>query len=378
MKFSPFKSCLFPLLSVFLFTLGSSYFTTFITLFLLQKGHGQTEIGWVHSAYYIGVLLGALLIEKPIRQLGHKWAYTLFAGVGALSLLAHALTSNLIYWGILRFVFGFCIAGFYVIIESLLLSNSQISTRGKVLSFFMVVLYASQMVSHEILCFLDIKTYQPFVFAALLCSLSIFFIFRLTSPSPEMEKPKTGNFMKIYNASPFGFIGCLVSGFIISIVYSLMPSYAACSGFNSSHFMQVVIGGGCLLQFPFGYLSDRFNRSTVQLATALLTAIAALIILLFPSEKTLLYFATFFLGGGSFALYTISVSNVCDHLKSADLTNGNAILLFAYGVGSVLGPFVTAHLMDTISMLSLYFSIAGAAGLVTCVGLFTKKRESSF
>jgi len=359
-----------PLLSIILLTLGSSFFTTFVSITMDSEGSSQFVIGCIHSAFYAGMLIGALSLEPFIRSLGHIRAYTVFASIISLTILSQSFNTAPFFWMLMRFIFGFCMTGIYIVIESWLLANATLNTRASVLSLYMIVLYATQTISHELLNFMTLNTLIPFVCAALLCSLSSIPLAMTAMPAPEIEKPQTKNLKAIWSASPYGFIGCIFSGFILSAIFSFVPNFAEYYHFPVSTLMQMTIAGGCLLQWPIARLSDHFPRHLVLLGVSLIIAFSAMCILVFYSQKNLVYLFSFILGGCSFSLYTVSIATVCDNLKTTQMVNANAVLLFAYGLGSVLGPVIASLFMDWISIRSLYGYITLVTVLLILVGLF--------
>jgi len=58
--------------------------------------------------------------------------------------------------------------------------------------------------------------------------------------------------MAIFRVAPFGALGCLASGFIMSTIFSCVPNFANYYHFSVAKIMQVTILGGCLLQLPVG------------------------------------------------------------------------------------------------------------------------------
>ena len=81
-------------------------------------------------------------------------------------------------------------------------------------------------------------------------------------------------------------------------------------------------------------------------------------------EHTLLYIASFLLGGFIFTLYPLSISQLCDQLKADDIVAGTQGLLLIYSVGATIGPLVATVFMHAIFFpygLLLYFCVLGLA-----------------
>ena len=362
-----------PLICIFIFTLGSSYFTSFQSIQLAMDDASQLQIGILQSAFYIGIMLGALYMEPFIRKLGHIKSYALFCFLASSTFLFQGLFPSLALWIGMRFIFGLAISGIYVVIESWLLANSEHAIRGTILSIYMIVLYATQTASHELLNILELNSFAPYLTSTLVCFLSIVPLAFGTLSAPKIESRETPKkFKEIFNLSPLGFMSCLFSGLFLSVIFGFIPVFAYEYGYAVSTLMQITIGGGCLLQWPHTKLSDIYGRSTLIFAASIFTTLSSLAILLFPTHAFMVYPAAFILGGSSFSLYTLGILRVCDTLKAADMVQGNAILLFAYGIGSVLGPLAASFVMDwsTILNLFLYFTLCGA--FLILIGIYSQ------
>ncbi len=108
---------------------------------------------------------------------------------------------------------------------------------------------------------------------------------------------------QLFRLSPLGVLGGLSSGIIIGVVYGLMPIYIAqhfSVGFVAI-FMAAIILGGAVLQYPIGWLSDRFDRRVVLTGVSLFATLCAFL-LVFVSSVGAVFIAFFFFGGLTFAL----------------------------------------------------------------------------
>jgi MFS family permease len=365
-----------PLLSIILFTLGSSFFTTFMSVRLAEQGASQIEIGYIQSAFYAGMLLGAILLAPVIRIFGHVRAYALFAIIASVSVLLQGILTYALFWATMRLLFGISISGIYIVIESWLLSNSSLTSRGGILALYMTILYATQTISHEFLHYLDFITLAPFLLSSLLCCVSLIPIALILPPTVEIEGLKQKNYKEIFKISPFGFMGCLISGFIMSGMFSFIPSFASYYHYSSQLLMQITIIGGCLLQWPLGKLSDNIGRYKVLLSACIITTLSSTLIFIFYSHVLSVYVFSFFLGGCGFTLYTLSITNVCDGLKPTEMISANAILLFVYGLGSILGPLIASFFMDLLSVRFLYLYFTIASGMLVVIGICSHHKNA--
>ncbi len=85
-------------------------------------------------------------------------------------------------------------------------------------------------------------------------------------------------FRHLAGAVPLAILGCVVSGLISSVFYTLIPGWMQGEGIEQGMIgliMLVAVLGGLAFQIPIGRLSDRFDRRSVLAAVSLgLTATA--------------------------------------------------------------------------------------------------------
>lgn len=83
--------------------------------------------------------------------MGHIRAFTVFATLFSAAAFSHVFSSNEFFWSFLRIIQGYTVAGLFMCCESWLSEKSDNSTRGTVLSVYMVVIYLAQALGQLIL-----------------------------------------------------------------------------------------------------------------------------------------------------------------------------------------------------------------------------------
>ncbi|MCP5492285.1 MAG: MFS transporter [Chlamydiales bacterium] len=366
---SLFRLSIAPLLSIAILMLGSGYYTTFISMRLYQDGQGAFIIGLVQGAYYAGFLIGALKIEALMHRIRHIRAYAFFTCICTAIVLLQGLYIHPYAWVIERFIMGLCIASLYVVIESWLLIIAPESSKGTLLSFYMIALYCSQALSQFLVDFLNPRSMTPFIVTAIFSSLSMMPATFTYTHIPEQIGAERATFLSILKKSPFGAWGCIVAGMILSSLYSFVPTFAERTGLSVSYAMSLMIAGGFLLQWPLGYLSDIFDRRKILILVSILTVLPCAGIMLLMGKAKLILGLIFLLGGFTFTLYPLSITHVTDRHKTHDLTSITAVMLFAYSTGSVVGPLVAPFFINMSDTMGLFIYIGIMAGILSVVGL---------
>lgn len=360
-----FKSIIPALISTALFMLGNGFLTTFISIQMVELGHSELVIGIVSSAYYIGLVIGALQIAKFIMQLGHLRVFSLFIGLFNCVCLIHAITDNIYLWFFLRLLAGISLAGFYVTIESWLLEFTTNKNRGVTLGLYMVALSASQAFGQLFLKENSSSGVIPFIVVAILLSLSIIPVAISNSKVTKAHDIELLNFGTLRKVASSSIITCFTSGLILSCIYSFLPIVFEQFSNNSektAYLMFITLIGGMILQYPIGVLSDNFDRRKVMIAVSATLAAFSILLIIFGYEYfsfNQLAIIYFIIGGMSFTFYPVAVSLVCDNLKSSHIVSVSQSLSMIEGIGSIIGPLIAPPFMLIFGIkgVNIYFTI---------------------
>lgn len=359
-----------PFLSLAFIVLSSAAFTTFISIKMQVEKFSETMIGIVQSGFYLGYLIGSLKAESIIRRVGYIRSFVFFAALFGTSVLIQGLYINVLLWTFLRITCGLSIAALYVIIESWFLSSTDSKTRGRVLSIYMIAIYASQSLSQLMLKTLDIKILTPFLIFGILCYLSIIPVSLNHSKTPETNSDIIKkSFREVYKSTPFSFFGCLISGLILSAIYSFLPIFAQMRELSVSYIMTITIAGGFILQWPIGLISDIFDRRKVLIISSIFLTIPSLFLFIHSTNVMLSYILCFLLGGFSFVIYPITVTNASERFDIKYIPFVVGLMSLLYGIGATAGPFLTSFFMErSAAGIFLYITIMSSS--LTLLGIY--------
>ncbi|HEY0836346.1 MAG TPA: MFS transporter [Azospirillum sp.] len=352
--------------------LGNGALGSLIGLRLAAEA-GPVVVGLVTTAYFGGVTAGSLYAYGVVARVGHIRAFSAFASVLSAASLAHALAADPLLWAALRLMEGFCMAGLFICVESWLNDKATNETRGQVLSLYMVTLYGAMAAGQQLLN-LDDAGAAVFMAVSILLSLALVPVALTRTTPPVLPDVSSFGLRRLYRASPLGVAGVFVSGAVSGAVYGLGPVFATASGFEVSGtalFMTVLILGGVALQWPFGRLSDRFDRRAVLVGLSAALVAASLAMVEATGLHPLLMLGTAALFGGiSFTLYPVSLAHTNDHVERADLVSASGGLILANSMGAILGPLLASAAMAGMGPRGL-FAFTGAAALAaTLYGLW--------
>ncbi|QTF93830.1 MFS transporter [Halomonas sp. BM-2019] len=355
-----------PLLGLFILGIGNGFLATVITLRLDAAGQSPVVIGWVSSAYFIGLALGAMLNDRLLLRIGHIRAYGSFASLVAVTVLLQGLVDHPWAWFALRLIGGWATVGVFLVIESWLLTAGEQKVRGRLLALYMISIYAAGVLGQLLLGVTEaMGGAASFMVIAMLASLSVLPMAMIPRVSPLIEKAEPLPPHRLITLTPTGVMGSFGSGIAVAAVYSLLPLYLQRSGFSVDRvgqMMAVVVLGAMLLQYPVGRWSDRHDRQMVLIGIGAFCALISAAILWLPMTPWLLAGLLFLLGGGVFSLYPVAVGHAADRAPAGALVRMSQGLLLINAIGSALSPPLVSPVMAALGDAGLFWSF-GALGL---------------
>jgi MFS family permease len=344
---------------------GSGLLSTYLGLRLAADKTDTIWIGALMAANYFGLVLGGKVGHRLIARVGHMRAYVSCAGMVSAAVLGHGLTDWLPAWLVLRTIIGIGMMCQYMVIESWLNEQANASQRGKVFSGYMIACYLGLMLGQLTLVLhpalgLEILMLVALCFALCLVPVAMT---RRSHPAPMHPVPLEPRFF--IRRVPQSLTTVLVSGLVIGSFYGLAPLHASRLGLNTMQvglYMGSCVLAGLLVQWPLGWLSDRYDRGRLIRACALLLALAALPLAMMPALPLVLLFPLgFVLGLLQFSLYPLAVAFSNDYVESEHRVSLTAILLVTFGIGACVGPLATGVLMRELGPNMLYAFVSACA-----------------
>ncbi len=344
-----------PYLSLTICALSAGYFVTFVSIFLEGKHASALILSITHSAYYFGLLIGALFTEKQIIKIGHIRAYAVYVALIAISVLMLTYARSFdISWILCRFITGYCLAGIYVVIEGWFLALSEPKNRGVILTLYTMALYGANAFGQFLIDYIDHFSLEPYVFTAMVFAISMLPVLLTTKKIPEVKTVPKLAIKQISALAPYSTLGCLVSGLSLSVIYSFGPSYATSKNINVSSMMFAIIIGGTVLPVVFGKISDVIDRRLVMIGFSIVLIPVLLVSNLWMENKHVLWAINFFIGGCTFAIYPICISRLIDYTHEDYILSATAVALLFYGIGSSIGPIIASYIFKFTSIENFY------------------------
>jgi MFS family permease len=354
-----------PVIALALYAVASGYLMSLIPLMLPEYGLETSLASWLASVFYVGLLIGAVVVEPLVKKVGHCTAFVWCLVAFIITIMMLPLLPSATMWIIARFVAGMAVAGVFVIVESWLLHGDE-SARAKRLGLYMASLYGGSALGQLGIGVIGISGGVPFITIVTLLIVAVVVLLFGESDQPESENSTPLSFKQIGKLNHAAIIGCAVSGLTLGAIYGLMPVELQSRGISHSDIgslMAVIILGGMAVQPLVPWLSKYLGR-TLLMALFCLLGVAAITFTTMVSGLQALGSGLFLLGMATFALYPVAINLGCDKLDANYIVSATQVMLFSYSIGSVAGPVAADWFMNSAQGLMSYLF---ATLLATCL-----------
>lgn len=339
------------LLGILLLMIGNGMHGTLLGIRGGIEGIPTFLMSVVMAGYYGGFLLGSLVVPGIIKNVGHVRVFAALGSMISAVLILFPVEPNWIYWTVLRFLIGFCFCGVYVTAESWLNAGATNENRGRALAAYILVQMLGIVIAQGMLNIGDPAGYLLFIIPSVLVSLAFTPILLTAQPAPQFETIKRLSFGRLYRASPLGCVGIFLIGGVFSVLSGMSAVWGAEIGLSVAQislFVASVYAGGLALQYPLGWISDRYDRRKLVMLLGAFGAVTVLVVVAVQPGTVGLVIAGALLGGMANPIYAVLLAYTNDYLDQSDMAAASAGLLFIYGIGSIGGPLITGWLMGVI------------------------------
>ena len=369
------------LLGIALIMVGNGLQGTLLGLRASLEGFPTAATGVVMTGYYLGFVLGSALVPRLLKQVGHIRVFAALASLASGAVLMHALWVHPVGWTLFRMLTGVCFAGILVVTESWLNDAATNRTRGQLLSVYMVLVFSGMGAGQYLLLIADPQNFELFIVVSLLVSFALVPIVLSVSPAPHFETPAHVGWRELYRMSPLGVAGAVLVGVAQAALFTMTPVYAglvALSVAQVSVLMSVALFGGMALQWPIGWLSDRFDRRRVITGVTLAAAAAALAAWFFAAVSWPAFLVFVFLFGGTcLPLYSLCLAHVSDFLEPEQIVAASATVVLVSGVGLCIGPLLASAAMSAAGPGTLFLFLAAVHAGIGGFALYRMTRRAA-
>jgi MFS family permease len=339
------------LLAVAILLTGHGLQLTLLPIRAEFLGWTTNEIAATGSAYFLGFVVGCLLIPSIVSQVAHIRTFTVMAALATIALLGAGIFDYFGAWLVLRFCTGFAFAGLYMVIESWLSEAAPTDRRGTLLAFYSVISLLAMVAGQSFLGLAEPNDLKLVMGAAFILGLAIIPIglTRMAVPHPI---PRVRFSLRVLaQASRVAVVCALFGGLVTGALWSVGPLVGRAFGLDSGSvglMMSFAIFGGALAQLPVGKLSDRTDRRFVIAGMFSVGAVLSLFGWLFAAHSpAMLYGAMFFIGAAAMPIYALCIATAADNSEIPLIQIASGILIMN-SIGSIFGPMLVAPLIGMV------------------------------
>lgn len=336
-----------------------------LSVVLEQHGAGAFTIGLNSAAGGFGIFLIAPFIGRLVARLGTVGCMRLGLGVAAICMLLFPLWIDPWPWFVIRLVLGCGGALLFVLSEAAVNALTPDAIRGRVLGVYATLFSVGYASGPLILGLAGSEGWLPFILASTLFVLGLIPAGRLGRASDRLANPEGGNghrLLDTWRVAPIAMAAVFAYAVLEAAQFALLPVYALGRGMGegaAAGLLSAWISGNILLQYPLGWLGDRWPRLRVMLLCAATAAAGSLLI---PPAITaaplLLWPLLVLLGGVMGGLYTLALTLVGERFQGADLTQANTAFVMTFQLGAIAGPPYAGAFMHSAAVTGLPWALA--------------------
>ena len=317
-----------------------------------------TMTGIVIAGYFVGFALGSLVVPTLVTRVGHIRVFAAVASLISIATILPPVFVNPWVWTLLRVFIGLGYAGLYIVAESWVNDAAPNANRGRLLSIYMVISLACMAAGPLLVNLADPGGFVLFILASALVSAALIPVLLTVRPAPRVEAPSKMTIFDLYRNSPLAVIGGIGNGLANGAFIGLSVVYAQRLGYSvsdSALFLTVGILGAGILQWPLGYVSDRFDRRLIITLVVFAAAGLAFAAATFDMrERSTAMVLIFLYGGTMIPLYSLFLAHMNDHLRQDQMVAAASGFVLLVGTSAAFGPIVSSWLMDRFGDSSFF------------------------
>jgi len=347
-----------------------------LNLLLERQAITTRAIGFNSSMMALGTLVITPLVPRFLAHMRPTQFLYWCLGSAIVLLLLLKLWPVFEFWLLIRFLMGSAVAGLFVVSETWINFLVTDANRGRILGIYAACLSAGFGLGPLLIEFTGIDGWAPFVAGAALIGAAAV-ILAITNPkAPEFPTSHSGGLWQFLRNSPIAIMAGLLYGALETGVFGLMPVFGVRIGLTEATAAQMLTAvalGNILLQYPIGWLADKYNPYAV-LGLCATIGIAGALSLNMPAGSVLLWPVLIIWGGTITGLYTVGLTILGRTYSSLKLTGANAAIVSAYGMGALISPSFLGTAMDINDPYGLAWGLAIlSASLLLVLAIFWRK-----
>jgi MFS family permease len=330
-----------------------------LTLLMERAELGATLIGLNAAMFPLAVFCAGPFAPAIVRRFGVLPTLWAASAVFILVIPLFYLTDFEV-WFLLRFVSGVAGALSWVTTEIWVNVIAGEKTRGRVMAVYTMTIAGGFAIGPLIVGALGIDGFLPYLACLIATAIwALPLIFARGLP-PDMSHQSPMRLGRALRAAPTALLAAVAGGIADMAIIALLPVYGIAQGFGEAKaaaFLSVFGAGSLLLQWPLGWLADRWSRRGTLIVTFVAALLGAALLPLTVGHPWAIWPLLFLWGGMVFGIYTAALALLGQRVPAVELGAANAVFIMAYEAGSLSGPPAAGLAMDHIGANGLPITV---------------------
>jgi MFS family permease len=265
-------------------------------------------------------------------------------------------------WFAIRLVQGFAVAILFSVSEAWVVEAATGPARSRIMAIYTGVLSLSFGLGPTLISLTGIESFLPFAIGAavLLAGTLPILLYR----QAESFEPVNGigglSILGFARLAPVLIVAVSMFAIIDAANLGLLPVYGVKKGLTreaASLMLTAFIAGNVVLQFPIGWIADRWSKRAMMTVCAIATAIgSALVPTAFGSW--LIWPVLGVTGAASAGIYTLALAELGERFCGHQLVAGTAAFSTMWGAAALIGALLGGWAIERFGPDGLPLAIA--------------------
>jgi MFS transporter, DHA1 family, multidrug resistance protein len=368
--------------SVFIATIGVGIITPMLPIYIENLGASGFTIGVIYSIFFVSMALVTPFVGRSSDKIGKKVYITWGFALSTIIALAYVWVTNPTQLILVRLLNGISIAMVLPIIMAYIGDLTPPGQEGSYMGVYSMSMFLG-MAAGPVLGGIIVDRFgMAYAFYALAGGMGIAFLITLLClPSRVTSSPTAiaaSPVKEILASGPLK--GLFVFGFILAIAQSGLMVFLPLLANNQKLSMSqigilasIFIFSAGIMQAPFGWLANRWNRGKLVISSTLLVGVGLIFLPFAHGFLPLLVLGTFL---GMAAALGVPAANamLVEHSRKIGIGVVSGSFNASNNMGNVIGPITAGIVMDAININYAFYLIA-ASFIIGAVLFYYFSRE---
>ena len=352
--------------SVFIAAIGVGIITPMLPIYIKNLGASGFTIGVIFSSFFLSMALVTPFIGRSSDKIGKKPYITWGLALTTIIALAYVWVTNPTQLILVRFLNGISIAMILPIIMAYIGDLTPPGQEGSYMGVYSMAMFLGMAAGPVLGGIIVDKFGMAPAFYAFAGGMGIAFIITLIWLPPQASSSPTA-----IAASPVKEImasgplkGLFVFGFILAIGQSGLMVFLPLLANNQKLSMSqigilasIFIFSAGIMQAPFGWLANRWNRGKLVISSTLLVGVGLIFLPFAHGILPLLGLGTL-IGMASALGVPAANAMLVEHSRKIGLGVVSGSFNASNNVGNIIGPIAAGIVMDAININYAFYLIA--------------------